>query len=59
MTPRFITVDALGRTYEVTDMFDRNCDRTFDPSLASTCVILVGDTPVDADADDVPIYTVH
>lgn len=59
MTPRYITVDNLGRIYEITHMYDRNAKRTFDPASASSVVIRVGDGSCEADADDVPIYTVH
>ena len=60
MTPiRHITIDCLGRVYEVTDMFDRFAKPTLDPVLAFTCVIIFGGTAIHQDADDFPIYTVH
>ena len=60
MTPRYITVDPIGRIYEVTNLFDRNANPTNDPLLTSTCVIkLAEDRWLPTDADDFPIYTVH
>lgn len=56
---RRVTIDALGRIYEVTHMFDRNAKLTDEPALASTCVIVWCGESVEQDADDVPIYTVH
>lgn len=56
---RRITIDPLGRIYEVTSMFDRNANLTDEPALASTCVINWCGEFVEQDADDVPIYTVH
>ena len=40
-------------------MFARDGSRTFDPLVASTCVILFHGEHIPQDADDVPIYTVH
>lgn len=59
MTPRHITIDDLGRIYEVTHMCDREGKRTFDPIKASTCVVVFNGQHIPQDADDVPIYTVH
>ena len=60
MTPRYITVDPIGRIYEVVNLCDRNTNPTNDPLLASTCVIkLADDRWLPTDADDFPIYTVH
>ena len=60
MTPRYVTIDDLGRIYEVTNLFDRKGNPTVDPVLASTCVIkLSPDQWLPQDADNVPIYTVH
>jgi hypothetical protein len=59
MNVRYITVDSWARIYEVVKMFDRNAHQTFDPALASTCVINVQGQFFEQDADDVPIYTVH
>ena len=60
MNPRYITVDPIGRIYEVTNLFDRNANPTNDPLLASTWVIkLADDRWLPTDAADLPIYTVH
>ncbi len=60
MTPRYITIDPLGHIYEVTNLFDRFGHDTYDPVLASTCVIhLTPNEWLPQDATDVPIYTVH
>lgn len=56
---RYITVDDLGRIFEVTNLFDRKGNPTTDPVLASSCVIMFGDHWLPQDADTVPIYTVH
>ena len=58
--PRYITVDDLGRIFEVTNLFDRHANPTTDPVLASSCVIKFDNHHwLPQDADLVPIYTVH
>jgi hypothetical protein len=57
--PRFVTVDPLGNLHEVTTMIDRHGRCTFDPIIASTCVVIVQGHHIPQDADDVPIYGVH
>ncbi len=56
---RHITLDPLGRIYEVVTMFDRHARRTQDPSIAVSCVLAVGGGFIEQDTDDVPIYMVH
>ncbi len=56
---RHVTVDPLGNIWEVTNMFDREGNRTFAPTLASTCVVIFHGEHLPQDADCVPIYTVH
>jgi hypothetical protein len=57
---RYITVDILGRIFEVTNLFDKHGNPTSDPQLASTCVICLSSNQwLPQDVDDVPIYTVH
>ena len=56
---RYVTVDPFGRIYEVIHMCDRSGHQTFDPTQASTCVVLCNGEHIPQDADDVPIYTVH
>jgi hypothetical protein len=60
MTLKHITIDPLGRIYEVTNLFDKKGEPTCDPQLASSCVVMLSKTEwLPQDADDVPIYTVH
>lgn len=57
---RHITVDFLGRIFEVTNMYDRFANDTDDPALATACVVRLPDGHwVSATTDDVAIYTVH
>jgi hypothetical protein len=56
---RHITLDCMGRVYEVTNMFDRNSRPTDEPALASTCVIVFQGEHIEQDAEHIPIYTVH
>jgi hypothetical protein len=56
---RHVTFDCFANIYEVVSMFDRNAHPTQDPALASTCVLRVGASFVEQDADHVLIYTVH
>lgn len=59
MTQRHITVDCLGRIWEVTDMWDRLGKETQDPAIAETCVVLWGLNAQSASTADIPIYTVN
>jgi hypothetical protein len=59
MTIRHITVDSLGRIYEITNMFDRHSEPTEDPAAAVSVVIRQGDSHWEADAEHAPIYTVN
>jgi hypothetical protein len=56
---RHVAIDCFSNVYEVVSMFDRYARPTSDPSLASTCVLKVGENFVEQNADDIPIYTVH
>jgi hypothetical protein len=56
---RYVTVDHLGHIWDIVSMFDTRGHRTFDPLVASTCVILFHGEHIPQNADYVPIYTVH
>lgn len=56
---RRVTIDWAGNIHEVPMMFDKFGNPTDEVALASTCVVVLGDTHIPSDADDVPIYTVH
>jgi hypothetical protein len=61
MSPRYLTIDHLGRIYKITDLFDMFGRDTSDPALASTCLVELPDEKnfKPLSTDDIPIYTMH
>lgn len=56
---RYLTVDAQGNTYPVTDLLDAHARETTDPALADWCLVHNGDDVREFSTIDIPVYTVH
>jgi hypothetical protein len=60
MSIRYLTIDSLGRIYNITDLFDMFGNDTIDPALAHTCVVETEEKSFKPlPTDDIPIYTWH
>jgi hypothetical protein len=58
-TVRRITVDFMGNILPIAHMYDRFANETFDPALATACVVELPSGWWSTTTDDIPIYTVH